>query len=535
MVVLWIKFPFSYDLFYNVSDKGSRRWSFWHDFKLLWKATSFQVTMWSLKDATEALHNWTTCGVVNCPSQSTWVPTSVDEFWFNTYSSDEISRTWAVLGLNFVVFAVILVVALLHHAFWKWYSNRNDKAGVGSAAWLEANSPFGLGIAVQMSHFGDFLWYFFPSDWVRTYHSGADKQHFAFAMFVRTCSLLLMTFIAVRGTVWYRSGPKKETYDSISFAWARRRGIDLIADALPLAAAYQAVNWCYQVFFEGFFKCRNPYSGCAEHRDLWLWVLYSVLFTVLTFYLAPRARAASYMTRVSEALSATVLKSDRYLLQRSEILDDLLISFGGIGAGYAYAATARAECRENATPTCPKGDSFLDIFYYLVSVALLILFTTVWFHIFMKGQRLTSRVAKVTALEDGNTQALFSELEDAGDGMLSKDQLSEYLEQSGLDPDFFLVAFDNLVSPSETLVSQEALLKEVSRLINTLQDTADDSLSSERTMSMLADTMFTEMTTEMTTEKTNLWSKNSPPEMELAKRLPQNDDDAYLLWDDDRK
>ena len=424
----------------------------------------------------DALGDWLVCHTIVCPNPYDSAPTSSSNYWFNTYSSEQVCDTFIVLALRFIVVSIALIIALIHHICWQWHTNKYDSAGVGPTAWLQSNSPFVLGIGISMSNILTFIWFFFPQEWI----GHQTGRAFTFALLARVLATVVAVWITVGITKWrdwhYSKCPRdQEVSQEISLKWSCRFGVDLLVESLPFMFCWQATQFCYEVFFHGLFRCTWPFMDCSEDRLVWMWVMYSILFTAVTFKMVPKVNASSFQLRELDVSHVfALLRHDSHLLQRSKIVDTLAVSLGGIGVGWAYTQTANAECIMNLSPTCPKSLNGVNLVLYLVTIVAYIWIIAFFLHRYLESHRLASRVSKVMAIEDGNDHFLFDEINASKDGLVSVEELILFVKGSGLSADIFMTAFNTLVKQKETdKIPPEILMREVTRQLGVVHDGLD--------------------------------------------------------------
>lgn len=374
----------------------------------------------------------------------------------------------------------------------QWLINRNDARFKGGFAthWLN-DPPFLLGIGVMQSSVLTWPYYWFPASVLETTPKEDPSGFAVYTILVRVflCAFAtavtskLMTRNAERQArlvqagipVWHDC--KKGSTKPITVVWLGDLTLDVFSRSLPFAFAWLFTQLFYEIYFHAFFHCEAPYypKDCGD-STLMMWITYSALFSFVAFQFVPKLRASSGMlAKLDKFYADALLKGDKNVMKRENTRHTLMDNMFGIGAGWAYTKMVDSECRHSLTPTCPKESVEANpekTLYYFVTVLIILGLVGSLYHYIMRSFRLRSRATKVEAIEDGDASMLFHEMDKDGDGVVTLEELKQFITDSGLDSDIFVVAFHNLDCTDEERdgkVSTTALLAEFTRIITEMK------------------------------------------------------------------
>lgn len=440
-VVCFLSFPFSQHLLRKVSDVGCRQRSIWEDALILWKMSTNTMVVWSFKDT--ALSAVTLLAKEWLEHGADGEPSDIEHYWFNTYSSVNVVDCFKYFVIASAVLVLGLALALFMAAGLKVWSEKHPKVGF-ARKWVES-SPFLLGIGMTESRIIMQGWYWTPWGMVNQ-----DVPLSVYSFAVRAVMSLVSTIIAVffMKSLQQRqkryAAPLARSSTKVDFMWLRDYCFELFVGGLPFSFAYQWSQLGYEAYFHAIFDCQWPFHDCGRF-SLWMWAAYSSMFALLGYISVPPLQATAQVFRKLDKFYArTLLRRDKHYLREQRISQELMATFFSIGLGWAFTNIVLSECLTDVTPTCPATLTVWSAVKYLLTVLCFLVCIAAGFHTFMSGYRLRARACKVTAIEEGNANQLFREIDEDGDGTITLDELKNFLHSSGLDSELFVQAFESL-------------------------------------------------------------------------------------------
>jgi len=436
--IVFLTFPLSSYALRKVQMSGCRARSVFEDAKILWKLSTKTMVIWSFKDVTVSgvgllAQQWLDDGADGEPSD-------IARYWFNDYSETNVVDTFKYFVISVGVTAVALLLALLVGACLQCRSHgkqKNSKA----LDWVE-NSPFLLGIGMVQARISVILWYLFPWDAVK---STVPLSVYAGAVRLVCCVGVTAVAVFFMRTLKHRQDgrvPLHHPSHKVSSWWLREYAFELLVRSCPFAFTYQWTQLTYEASFNAMFSCLWPFHYCGE-STLWMWAAYSFAFGLVAYWTVPMLQESSIaMAKLDKFYAKTLLSTDKHHMRSARSSDELFANLFSIGLGWAFTNTVRADCVSDITPTCPDEITLGNVLKYLVTLLCFLSINVAGYHVSMAGFRLRSRASKVQDIEEGNCNHLFCEVDEDGDGNIDRQELKDFLDNTGLAKEMFNEAFE---------------------------------------------------------------------------------------------
>jgi len=346
------------------------------------------------------------------------------------------------------------------------------------------STPTCLGIGLVWFRAGQIFTFVLPKDMVQ------DNITFIFEGLALLVSNIILTFLLKQVMYWYDMtvraaddlGEETDVLKMTTEAFRNQEFKRLWVGSMPYLYSWCWANFGYFIVFRVMFSCSIKDPTCSDdttgHKTFFIQLYYAIALTAALIKILPSLKAnKELMSKLNKHCIKTFMTNDQEFFTEQRAKSSVHLIASGIIIGLAWTNVAALECAYITTTwTCPDDFTVQGELAYLAVVIIYVTIIIFFYHTMMEAHRLSNRCRKLIAIEDGHGDLIFSgimdEADENSDGVLDKQELEEYFDSHGLNPEPFLHAAARVDERDGVItgdVDVTALMDEVDVLLETIK------------------------------------------------------------------